>query len=135
MKNKTKLILIILISLALNLIWEFSHYLLYTDLSKITPHIHLIIASITDAIYITGFYFIISLKNKSIKWINKPSKIDYTLIIFLGILTATLIEIINLNLGRWEYKPTMPTILRIGLSPLLQLFTTAIISLKISKLF
>jgi len=134
MKNKTKFILIILTALILNIIWEFSHYQLYIDLSNIAGPPHLIIASITDVVYIAGFYLIISIKNKSIKWINYPSKIDYTSLIILGLVTAITIEVINLNLGRWEYKSTMPTLLRIGLSPLIQLFTTAILSLQIIKI-
>lgn len=134
MKNKTKFILIILTALILNIIWEFSHYKLYYDLTKIPSTPHLILASLTDMILITFIFLIISLKNKSIKWINKPALTDYLFIVLFGLLIAIIIEIVNLNLGRWAYTSAMPTILGIGLSPLVQLVITSIISLFIMKL-
>lgn len=134
MKNKTRFILIIFIALVLNLIWEFSHYRLYYDLTGISPTPHLLLASLTDVIIISLIFLIISLKNKSIKWVSKPKVIDYLLIILLGLLIAIILEVINLNLGRWAYTSTMPTILGIGLSPLMQLFSTAIISLWVIKI-
>jgi hypothetical protein len=46
-----------------------------------------------------------------------------------------LIEITNVAKGKWAYKSAMPQIFGIGLSPLIQLFTTAIISLRLFSLF
>ena len=45
-----------------------------------------------------------------------------------------MIEIINLNLGRWDYTKLMPTIFGIGISPLIQLVATAIISLVLIRI-
>ncbi len=131
--KKRKLLWLALIVLILNLVWEFSHYRLYNDLTGISATPHLILASFADMLLISGILIIVSLKNKNLSWIKKPDKIDYLLIIFLGVIIATTLEIINLNLGRWEYKEIMPTIFGIGLSPLIQLFTTTIISLIIIK--
>ena len=120
--------------LIFNLIWEFSHYGLYVDLTGIPSTFHLIIASFTDLILISFIFLIISVFRKSINWIEKPKKSDYFIIVLFGIIIATIIEIYSLSNGRWAYRDLMPTILGIGISPLIQLFTTAIISLLLTKI-
>jgi len=80
-----------------------------------------------------GIFLFISLKNKTISWINKPKKSDYIIIIITGFIIAIFIETINLNLGRWAYKEIMPTIFGIGLSPLIQLPLTAVVSLYLVR--
>ena len=130
---KKQIIIFLIIVLILNLIWEFSHYRLYNDLSSFIGAPHLIIAAITDVLWIFLIYIIISMINRNFNWINKPHKKDYILFILFALIVATLIEIINIKLGRWSYKESMPTILRIGISPLIQLAITGLISLKISK--
>jgi len=124
--RKSKLSLLGFIILILNLIWEFSHYRLYVDLTGIPSTIHLIIASFTDLFLVLIILLIISIFRKNINWIEKPQKMDYIIIIVLGMLIATVIEVYSLSNGRWSYTKLMPTIFGIGLSPLIQLFTTAI---------
>ena len=121
------------ITLILNIIWEFSHHSLYIDLSGIPKYPHLIIASFADMFIIIGIFMIVSLKNKNAGWINNPNKYDYLMIICLGLAIAIFIEVINLNLGRWQYTMAMPTIFGIGISPLIQLSLTGIISLIFVK--
>ncbi|MBI2147286.1 hypothetical protein HYU19_02295 [Candidatus Woesearchaeota archaeon] len=113
------------------MIWEFSHQILYVDLSGIEKYAHLVIASFMDVIIILSLFMIVSLKNKNAVWIKKPCLFDYVLISLFGIIAAVLIEKINLTLGRWEYATIMPTILGIGISPLVQLSLTGIVSLAI----
>ena len=127
--KKSKFIVLILLVFSLNLIWEFSHYRLYIDLTGIPSNIHLIIASFTDLFLVFFMFLIISILKKSIKWIENPKKSDYAIIIILGILIATIIEIYSLLNGRWTYTNLMPTIFGIGISPLIQLSVTSIISL------
>ncbi len=131
MKTKNSFFIVTLIILGLNTLWEFSHYFLYVDLSGISKYPHLIIASFTDTFILLGIFAIISLKNKTLNWIKSPKKSDYILTIILGLVIALSIEAINLNLGRWAYTATMPTVFGIGLSPLIQLALTGVISLKI----
>ena len=132
--KKSKLIILAIIILGLNIVWEFSHYRLYIDLTGIPPTTHLIIASFADLFLVFLIFFIISIFNKSISWIENPHKLDYNIIILFGILIATIIEIYSLSNGRWAYTNLMPTIFGIGLSPLIQLFTTSIIGLWLFKL-
>lgn len=128
---KKDIFIIGFLTLILNLIWEFSHYQLYLDLSGIPKFPHLILASFTDMFILLCILGLISLKNKNFNWIKKPNKFDYLFVLILGLFIALSIELINLNLGRWSYTPEMPTLLGIGLSPLIQLSLTGIISLFI----
>ncbi len=130
--NTIKRFLIVgFISLILNIIWEFSHHFLYIDLSGIAKYPHLVIASFADMLIILGIFMIISLKNRSFSWMKHPGKFDYLLVVLLGFAVAIFIEIINLNLGRWKYTDAMPTLFGIGISPLIQLALTGVISLII----
>ena len=131
--KKVKIFFILSIVLILNLIWEFSHYRLYEDLTGIPKLYHIIAASFADMVIIAIILLIISLLNKNAEWLENPTKKDYFLIIFGSIIVAIIIEAYNLSIGRWEYNAQMPTILGIGLSPLLQLFVTSITSLGIAK--
>jgi hypothetical protein len=133
MKKYLKFVIVFFIAFILNAVWEFLHYRLYFDLSGISKYPHLLLATFTDAIIITIIFLIISLKNKNIKWINKPKKLDYLLIILFGLIVAIFIEIRALKIERWAYKEIMPTIFGVGLSPLMQLAVTGVLSLILVK--
>ncbi|MBS3087076.1 hypothetical protein J4226_00600 [Candidatus Pacearchaeota archaeon] len=130
---KTKILPIFLIAFATNAIWELLHYPLYIDLSGIPQYPHLFLATITDAIIITTIFLIISLKNSSSNWTKNPKKTDYLIALILPIAIAIAIETRALKIQRWAYTSSMPTILGIGLSPLIQLATTSIITFAIIK--
>ncbi len=132
--KKIILIKLALIVLLLNLIWEFSHYGLYTDLTGIPSILHLIIASLTDLVLISLIFLIISVFRKNMGWIEGPKRSDYFIIILFGIIIAAIIEVYSLSNGRWAYTNLMPTIFGIGISPLIQLFTTAILSIILVRI-
>ena len=132
--KKSKLIFLPFSVLILNMVWEFSHYKLYIDLTNIPSIPHLIIASFTDLFLVFFIFLIISIFRRNIKWIENPKRLDYIVVIIIGILIASIIEIYSLSKGRWAYTTLMPTILGIGISPLMQLFTTAIISIVLLAL-
>ena len=132
--KKSKLFLLAFIVLIINLIWEFSHYRLYLDLTGIPSNLHLIIAGFVDLFLVFFIILIISVFRKSIDWIEKPRKLDYIIIVIGSMLIAVGIEFYSISNGRWSYTELMPTIFGIGLSPLIQLFTTAIISLIIIRI-
>lgn len=135
MNKYIKPLLVIFIALFLNIIWEFLHYHLYNDLSGIPANLHLIEASFFDMLIIFLILLIISLKNRGIKWLNKPSFSDYLIIVILGLVIAGGIETLALGIGRWEYKEIMPTIFGLGVSPLIQIFVTGILALLIARFF
>lgn len=126
---------LMIIILALNLIWEFSHYRLYNDLTGIPATPHLILASFVDVLLVFFIFLIITAKKKSSKWVNKPKEKDYFFVIIFGLVLAFFWELVNLQLGRWEYKEIMPLFFKVGLSPLLQLAITGSLGLWFNDLF
>ena len=124
-----------IIVLVLNLIWEFSHYRLYTDLTGIPAIPHLILASFVDVFLVFFIFLIISKIKKNIKWLSNPKEKDYFFVIVFSLILAFIWESINLSLGRWAYKFTMPLFFGIGLSPLLQLAIIGSLGLFINHLF
>ena len=135
MKFYKKIILVFIIAFILNLIWEYSHFNLYFDLSGIPKHTHLFLATLMDAIIICSIFLVIIFKNQSFDWTKKTKMRDYSWIIVWGLIIASFIETHALSTGRWMYKEIMPTILGLGLSPLLQLATTGILTLFILRNF
>ncbi|MFW6282647.1 MAG: hypothetical protein ACOC1P_01150 [Minisyncoccales bacterium] len=127
-----RIIFVSLVILFLNLIWEFSHHNLYIDLTAIPSNIHLVLASFMDVFLILFFLSVITLKNKNINWLKKPSGKDYLIFVIIAMSFAFIWEIINLYLGRWQYTSSMPKVLGVGLSPLLQLAVTGSIALYIN---
>ena len=133
--NKKSIFTIILITFLLNLSREFAHHFLYIDLSWIPIYYHLIISSLVDTFIIIFIFWVISLKHKSLNWLNNAKKCDYIFVIIISISVAILIEAVNISLWRWQYTESMPTIFSIGISPLFQLAITWISSLFIWKYF
>lgn len=91
------------------------------------------IASLTDALLVVLILLMVSLKERNIHWMSCPRKKDYLWMAVLGIAIAALNEKVNLGLGRWEYTAVMPLILEVGISPLIQLAATAVLSLASAK--
>ena len=87
----------------------------------------------TDALIIMGIVLIITTINRSVEWLDKPKVKDYALMILFSILIAITIEYRALSIGRWAYKEIMPTIFGIGISPLVQLFITGILSMEVAR--
>lgn len=125
MKNIRRALLIFGVAYILNLIWERVHVQLYdVHLSVIDTWLLLLRATFWDAVIITGVYFLIDTKNKTLR---------YTLsaIICLGV--AIFIEQRALAEGRWAYLPTMPLVFGMGLSPLIQLPLLAIVTYELVR--
>lgn len=129
METQKRFFILGLVIFTLNVFWEFSHYLLYVDLSGISKYPHLLSASFTDMLIILGIFLLLSLKNGTFSWVKNPRTFDYLFVVFFGLAFAVFIEILNLRLGRWMYTSLMPTFFGIGISPLLQLALTSILSL------
>ena len=139
MKHKIWKIFLIIFILAffLNLLWEVSHSLLYDwntlPLENIVSYCvpKILKSTLGDGFYITLIFIINSLFRKNLKWINKPKKIDYVILIILGVIFAIFIEIKAKIFNLWAYNQYMPTIFGIGLTPLIQLAIVSILVLLI----
>ena len=124
---------VLLFSFFLNLLWEISHCFLYSTIlnAKITKIIPLLLrVSLFDAVWITIFYSITSRLFKNPNPFTNKTQLA-TFIIFT-LLYPIIVEPISLKLGRWEYAPSMPTILGIGITPLVQLAITGLLALSLT---
>jgi hypothetical protein len=109
----------------LNLLYELLHSVLYTTCleAPLKKYVYLMLkAAIFDGIVIMIMYYATNLISHE-GW----------LIAFLiaSLLFAYLWEIYSLKVGKWRYAKTMPVILGVGVTPLLQLPLTGFLSLCI----
>jgi len=116
------------IAFLLNLSWEFSHARLYTCCTAgAFMHAGLLIwATLGDVMYLMGIGGVGWLVFRN-DWLSFGKK-QTTFLIFLGLLTAIFIEVKGLTTGKWAYTTAMPTIFGIGLTPLVQLAVTGMLS-------
>ena len=131
--------MVAIIGFFLNLLWELLHSLLYdwnapplvNDIYVYIPRI-IFGASCADAAWIVGFVSINSAIQKDVRWLYQPERRDYIVICLLGIIAAIIIEIQAMLFNMWEYNHYMPLILGIGLTPLVQLAMTGMLSVFLS---
>lgn len=129
---------IFVLSFFIHLIWETLHSPLYAPFDlPLNQFIPLILgASFIDGIIMISFYWIGYFKNKDFKWIFRIKKGDYALIIIIGFLLASAIEIISTNVSfGWTYKTAMPIIpiINVGLTPVIQLMLLPFIIFWLTK--
>ena len=137
-KETLKLIsALFVISYVINLAWEFFHSFLYNipyHMGGFDYLMMLMKATFGDAVIILAIYLIISASSKDFLWIKNPNKKQMFFIIAAGFLVAVLIEVRALYFtGKWSYNEYMPAIFTIGLTPLIQLSLTALISIWVAR--
>lgn len=123
-----KIPLVFVAAFILNAVWENLHAFLYDNYmgGAITQFI-LLRATLSDAVIITiialPFVFVSSLRKQS--WV----------LIIIGLVIAISIEWYALQTGRWAYNTYMPIvpILRVGLTPMIQLGFLGYLSFKIQE--
>lgn len=119
-------------SFLLNFLWEALHAVyLYQrhdfDASNYVPM--LLYVSSVDSLIIMGLYIGVSISCMNFFWIKIFTKRQLFVFAGIGVLVAAIIEILSLfYFHRWAYKKLMPTVLGIGISPLIQLSITGLIS-------
>ena len=136
---RKQILLFFVLAFLLNLFWEILHSTLYAwniaplknDIYFYVPKI--LFSTLGDLLLIGIIFSLILIKNRNLKWLNKPSSLDYIIIIFLGIILAVFIEIRAIEQGKWFYSTLMPTLFGIGITPLFQLFTTFILALWLAR--
>jgi hypothetical protein len=128
-KYRKILLMIFAIGLLINLVWEISHSFLYSCALTFKEHIPMILrATVWDAGYIIFVYLMLAFLKEDYKWVNKTNKRDVVLILFIGFLTSSIVELHALYTNKWSYKEIMPLIpyLKVGLTPFLQLALTSL---------
>ena len=129
---KKQILFLLVLVFLLNFFWEIAHMPLYEKpnyLSNTEFSIIHIKASFIDLFFICLIFITLYIKNRNKKWLNKPSKLDYFIIIISGLIISYIVEHQALLQNKWSYTPLMPLILGVGLTPLIQLSSIAIFSL------
>tara|TARA_R110002124_G_C8847463_1_gene506064 strand:+ start:316 stop:849 length:534 start_codon:yes stop_codon:yes gene_type:complete len=127
---------IALVGFALNLIWELAHGPLYQGFKYDFSHISLCtLASITDMLTLLLLFFVFSLVLRNVYWIEKLSFSNVLLLMLVGALSSTFVEIWHINREDWLYAESMPLIpiVKAGVSPVLQFTILPIIIFSLSK--
>lgn len=120
-----------------NFFWESVHAVyLYRghdiDASAYLPM--MLSVSAKDSLIILALYLLLCLLNRSFFWLEKFTAKNISGFILLSLLTAVAIESVSVAfMARWSYREALPTSFGIGLSPLLQLTCTGLLSLWLSK--
>jgi hypothetical protein len=83
---------------------------------------HCTIAALGDVVILFSCYWIVSVfSNAKRSWVINPKKGEIGAFLSIGLVITIVFEIIAIEaLGLWAYQDSMPTVLSIGLSPLLQ---------------
>ena len=121
----------------LNYVWESFHAVfLYQDHDFRAEMYVLMLnyVAAVDGIFIVGMYVFVAAFWWDALWLKKMDIKKVGAIVATGLLVASLIEYRKVViLKTWTYLPAMPTILGIGISPLLQLSVTGLLSIWLTR--
>ncbi|MBI5065153.1 hypothetical protein HZA97_02850 [Candidatus Woesearchaeota archaeon] len=131
---------VFILAFLLNFFWESWHAVLFYEDHATYKSLFFVkmitYASFMDALLILLIFVIGCLLWKDFNWMKKykMKKVLFTAV--LGVIIAVIIEAKALYFKQWAYNEIMPTIFGMGLSPLVQLSITGVITLFIaSKMF
>lgn len=135
MKSKEILLLIssiLLTGFALNFIWESYHSVFfYTCCTNMSAPEHLKLMSYVstiDALLILVGYLLVSSKS-GLTWIKEKNRNNYIAFSIISLFFAVWIEYRGVYLlEKWSYNTFMPKLLGFGLSPLIQLILTGLLT-------
>lgn len=133
MTKRVQIITIFFVSAyLLNFFWETWHavYLYQGHSFPIKKYVGMIgYVSLVDALLLIGIFVVGILIWKNFFWFKDIDKKKYWYIIISAMAIAVAIEIKGVYVfSQWSYNELMPTIFGIGISPLLQLAVTGLIS-------
>lgn len=132
----TFLIKIFIIGFFLNLLYELLHSLLYKTCleAKLPKYIYLILkACIFDAVLIvTIYYFSFLIFQNQNLFLNFYQT---AFVVLVSIIFAYFYEIYAINNKRWEYSKAMPKIFGAGITPIIQIALTGILTYYLALYF
>jgi len=121
-----------IVAFFLNLVWEVLHSALYTTchqmpLGKVQRL--LVVMSLKDAFWICVFFGASILLFGSLDpFFNLWQLVFFT---FVALGFSFIDERVSTHIGRWEYASSMPTVLGVGVTPLLEVAVTGVAALSI----
>jgi len=134
------LFILIIVSAALNGLWEYGQCgIFYTINGEASfEHYNLLIGRIILDIGVTLLlYIFVSIVNFEWKWFANWDLKDTFIILLFALFVSFYVEVNALYLGRWGYSNIMPLLIGtdVGLTPILQWLITMPVSLLIVRLF
>lgn len=119
----------------LNVVWESLHWVWFYIPDLPVPQFTYIthIASLGDGVWIVIIYWATALLTNDSTWVRKPGRHHILTYASLGLIAAAGIEWWAALTDAWTYGDTMPVILGVGISPFIQLATTGLLSVRITK--
>jgi hypothetical protein len=131
------LLLVFGFAFPLNFLWEALHAVyLYQrhDFDAATYVPMLLYVATTDGLLIEGLYLGVAAAWRRLFWIEGFRKGQQLAYLCGGGVVAAVIEYRAVFVDhRWAYKPAMPTVFGIGLSPLIQLSVTGLVSIGLAR--
>jgi hypothetical protein len=124
-------------SFILNFVWETLHSAyLYDDhwlpANRYVPMVFL--ASIVDSLLIAGLYLAIGAGARDFLWIREITGTKILGFLAAGLAVAAFVEYRAVYIiSKWSYSESMPTVLGIGLSPLVQLSLSGLLALWLTR--
>ena len=127
-----------IVAYLLNFFWETWHavYLYETHaVDSIKSYIGMIAyVSLVDAVLLLGIFTIGAVIWKNFSWYKVMSKRKWAYVVLSALTIAIAIEIKGVYvLNQWSYNEAMFTVFGIGISPLLQLAVTGLLSIWLIK--
>ena len=129
--------LIFFFSYVFNFVWESWHGVFLYEKHNISAEEYVLMmnfVSLMDALVILGIYIGMSFFLKDFLWLKNLNKVNSTIFFIVGLLVSAIIEyVLVFKIKLWTYNKDMPTVFGIGLSPLIQLSVTGIVSILVSQ--
>ncbi len=117
---------------ALNLAWEIGQlplYRIYEDGDFRMIVYAVAHCTLGDVLIALGFYGVAVLATRNSRWPMERPVLGGAIVVLTGTLYTAFSEWLNVSVrGSWEYAEGMPTVLGIGLSPLLQWLVVPMLS-------
>ena len=125
-KLTRRLILVFLVAVLLNYLWELAQMPLYVGLEDYSAGIfwHCFVASLGDGIMVLLIVAAGWITLKRQDWFERPGIAGYLVMLTVGFFIAVIVERLGVHiLRRWEYSEKMPMLpgLNIGLIPIAQM--------------
>jgi hypothetical protein len=131
------LVIAFIFAFIFNFLWESFHavYLYKNHNMEASHYIPMIVyVSTIDSLFIIGLYMATGIVWRNILWIKEFILYQWLLFTASGILLAGVIEYRAVySTDRWSYMPYMPTLFGLGLSPLVQLSLTGLVTILLVK--
>lgn len=89
--------------------------------------------SVKDGVWISIFYLVTFFMFRSVNPLDNWMQV--TVFAIVALMFAFIDEKISVTMGRWEYGPKMPLVYGVGITPLLELAVTGILTFALLSIF